>query len=85
METPEEVQIRKEELVKLQENQLFQGMLTQLKQRLHNRRKEQRLVLQKCDKDTALLLEGVQIGIEEALRIYNAQFSDKPKSPTIKY
>ena len=53
--------------------------------RLQTRRKEQRLALQQCDSDTGLLLEGIQVGIEEALRIYEAQFADKPQGPTIKY
>ena len=88
MATPEEKQMQQEEISKLQGNLVFQEMLAQLKTRLRTRRKEQRLAMQKCDKDTGLLLEGIQIGIEEALRIYEAQQDvGKPEGPTspIKY
>jgi len=32
-----------------------------------------------------MLLEGVQVGIEEALKIYEANFAEDPQTPTIKY
>jgi len=83
--TPEEKQLQKENLLQLQDNKVFKEMLTQLKQRLITRRREQRLALQKCDKDTGMLLEGVQVGIEEALKIYEANFAEDPQTPTIKY
>jgi len=85
MATPEEAQLQKQNLVQLQENKVFKEMLIQLKTRLQTRRREQRVALQQCDTDTGLLLEGVQVGIEEALRIYEAQFKTKPENPTIKY
>ena len=86
MDKVEEKQLTKADLLQLQNNPIFKEMQTQLMTRLRNRRKEQRLALQKCDKDTGLLLEGVQVGIEEAIRIYQAHLSeDKPEAPTIKY
>ena len=87
METPEEKQVRAEDLLKLQENKVFQEVLTQLKTRLQIRRREQRLALQKCDKDGGLLLEGIQIGIEEVFRIYEGQLANTSETPTspIKY
>ena len=41
--------------------------------------------MQALDKDKGLLLEGVLVGLEEALRIYNAQLKDKTEMPTVKY
>jgi hypothetical protein len=60
-------------------------MLTQLQIRLNSRHREQRLALQQCDKDKGLLMEGVLIGLEEALKIYNAQLKDKTEIPAVKY
>ena len=83
--TPEETQLHKQDLHQLQENKVFKEMLIQLQTRLTNRHRAQRLELQQCNKDKGLLLEGVIVGLEEALNIYNAQIADKPQSPTIKY
>jgi len=85
METPEESQLHKQALQQLGENKVFKEMQTQLQARLNSRHKEQRLALQKCDKDKGLLMEGVLMGLEEALKIYDAQFKDKLENPTIKY
>ena len=81
----EEAQIRKEDLHKLQDNRVFKEMLTQLQTRLNSRHKEQRQALQECNKDRGLLLEGVLVGLEEALKVYNAQFIDKTEKPTVSY
>jgi len=45
------------------------------------------MALQQLNTDEGLLLEGVLIGIEEFLRIYEAQYKQpvKPDNPTVKY
>ena len=84
--TPEEIQDQREDLRKLQENKVFQEMQTLLRTRHCSRRREQRLALQKCDSDTGLLIEGILVGIEEAMKIYEDMFKEKKtEKPTVKY
>ena len=72
-ELQENQQEMEAQLARLQDNKIFQVLLTQLSQLLKTKRKEQRSALQSCDNMLVFRLEGEISGIEEFLKLYDGQ------------
>jgi len=64
---------------------VHQEVLRRLKTRLQTKRKEQRSALLQSDTMTVFRVEAEIAGVEEALRIYDAQATEKTDMPTIQY
>ena len=76
---------RQQDLKELRENRVLQEVLSQVRTRVQTKRKEQRSALLQSDSMKVFRLEGEIAGVEETLRIYDAQMADKKEIPTINY
>ena len=76
---------RQQDLKELRENRVLQEVLSQVRTRVQTKRKEQRSALVQSDLKTVFRLEAEISGVEEALKIYDAQAAEKQDVPTIQY